>query len=100
MKRLNNRTFIKNFGKDYYSKQITNLIYVLIIVLFVLITKSINSKITKNIINIIEKNIYYEFTFKEDGKKVKDYIIKTADNSINSIEKFTKDIIKIKNNPK
>lgn len=89
---------MKKIGNDFYSRQIKNLLYVLVITFFVLITKLINTNATNKIISIIEKNIYYNFSVKEDGKKAKDYIVKAAYNSINSIEDFTKDILKTKSN--
>ncbi len=56
-----------------YKKQINKLFYMLIILVLILILKKINNKLTSNVIQIINKGINYEFSIKEDGKKILDY---------------------------
>ena len=76
MKRLSSiKRHIHKYGKDYYQRQINNIIYVLVILLVVLIIKLINTNTTNHIIKVIEKNIYYDFSLVEDGEKVKKYLI-------------------------
>lgn len=95
MKRLSsNKRHISKQSIDYFQKQINNIIYVLVILLVVLVIRLINTNTTNRIIKIIEKNINYEFSLAEDGKKAKNYLIKSADNSKNTIDKFTESIIK------
>lgn len=88
----NKRYFRLN--NNYYNRQLNKLMIVLFTLLIILIIKIINNKTTNNVIQIIEKNIYYDFSFKEDGKKVKDYILNTLDNSKDTIEKLALDISK------
>lgn len=82
-----NKNFLK-FNNSYYNKQVNRIIFVLITVLVILIVKAINHRSTNNIINIIEKNIYYDFSIKEDGKKVKDYLVKIIGGSKETIEEL------------
>ncbi len=88
-----NRNFIK-YGSGYWNRQINRMIVVLITLLIILVIKLINIKTTNNIIKIIEKNIYYDFSLKEDGKKVKDYLAKIVDSSKNTIEELTDQLSK------
>ncbi len=95
MKRLSsNKRHISKQSKDYFQKQINNIIYVLVILLVVLVIRLINTNTTNRIIKIIEENINYKFSLAEDGEKAKNYLIKSADNSKNTIDKLTKSIIK------
>lgn len=71
------------------GKVINKTIIVLIVLLSVLISKTINSKITSNVVNKIEKGIYYDFSFREDGKKIKDYVKKTVSGSKDKLEQIT-----------
>lgn len=82
------------FFKDIFdsNKIINKLIIVLFIVLLIMIVKVINTRPTNNIISFIERNIYYDFKIKEDGKKIGEYIVKLINNSKDSIEKFTVEI--------
>lgn len=89
---INKRYFRSN--NYYYNKQLNRIMLVLFTLLIILITKIINNKTTNSVIQIIEKNIYYDFSFKEDGKKVKDYILKVLDDSKDTIEKLALDITK------
>ncbi|WMM23549.1 hypothetical protein RBU61_11355 [Tissierella sp. MB52-C2] len=82
----------KRYGnppKKYYNKQVNRLIFVLVTLLIVLLIKMMNTKITNDIINIIERNVYYEFSLKEDGRKVKEYLGKVVDISMEAIDELT-----------
>ena len=81
-------------SNNYYNKQLNRIMLVLFTLLIILIIKMINNKTTNSVIQIIEKNIYYDFSFKEDGKKAKDYILKALDDSKDTIEKLSLDITK------
>lgn len=83
-----NRNFFR-YKNGYYNKQINRIIFVLITLIVILVIKILNNKTSKSIINIIEKNIYYDFNLKEDGKKVKDYLAKVVDISKDKIEELT-----------
>lgn len=85
--KVNRNFFIYKNG--YYNKQINRIIFVLITLIIILVIKILNNKTSKSIINIIEKNIYYDFNLKEDGKKVKDYLAKVVDISKDKIEELT-----------
>lgn len=85
--KVNRNFFIYKNG--YYNKQINRIIFVLITLIVILVIKILNNKTSKSIINIIEKNIYYDFNLKEDGKKVKDYLAKVVDISKDKIEELT-----------
>lgn len=94
MKRFNiDKNAINRYGKIYFNRQINRIILVLVVLLVVLVAKIVNTKVTNNFIQAIEKNIYYEFSLKEDGKKVKDYFIKTVGDSKVVIEELAKEII-------
>lgn len=94
MKRFNiNKNLLNKIGKSYFDRQISRIITVLVILLVVLVVKLINTNTTNYIIQTLEKNIYHKFSLKEDGGKVKDYLLKTVDSSKIAIEEFTKEII-------
>lgn len=80
--------------KDIFNsnKIINKLIISLTIVLLVALAKSINTEPTNNIVDFIERNIYYDFSVKEDGKKIGEYVIKFLNGSKANIEKFTVEI--------
>ena len=75
------------------DKIISKLIMVLFIVLFVLIIKVINTKPTNKLVSFIERDIYYDFSIKDDGEKVGKYFVKFINNSKENFEKFTVEII-------
>ncbi|MBU5311214.1 hypothetical protein KQI38_04185 [Tissierella carlieri] len=85
--KLNKNLF--KYSNGYYNKLISRMIFVLVTLLIILAIKMMNTKTTNNIIKIIEKNIYYDFSLKEDGKKVKDYLVKVVVDSKDTIEEFT-----------
>jgi len=79
---------------NYYNKLINRVIIVLILLIIILVIKVVNSKTTNNIIKIIEKNIYYDFTLKKDGIVVKEYFVKAIDISKDRFYQFTDEIIR------
>ena len=74
---------------SYYNKLISRVILVLVTLLVILIIKTINTKTTNNIIQIIEKNIYYDFNWKEDGEKARKYLKGIFVDTMESIETFS-----------
>lgn len=89
IKRRNTNTILRMFNLD---KAINKTIIVLFILLSVLIMKTINSKPTKTIVSKIKDGIYYEFSFKEDGKKIQKYMAKLMNGSKDKFEEFTVEI--------
>lgn len=82
------------FLKDIFNtnKIINKLIITLSIILFIMITKSLNIKATNNIVSFIEKGIYYDFSIKEDGQEIGKYLMRFLNNSKENIEKLTVEI--------
>lgn len=80
--------------KDIFdsNKIIKRLIIVLSIVLFIMIAKAVNIKSTNNLVSFIERNIYYDFSIKEDGKRIGKDLVNFLNNSKDNIEKFTVEI--------
>lgn len=74
-----------------YNRQLNNVILVLLILIIILIIKMLNNSTSKNIIEIIEKNIYYKFSWKDDGERAMEYMTK-----IMGITKKTMETINIK----
>lgn len=70
------------------SRQLNNLIVVLVILITILVVKMINYSTSNNIIEIIEKNIYHDFSWEQDGKRVAEYMKKFMGNTKRSIETF------------
>ncbi|WP_077366951.1 murein hydrolase activator EnvC family protein [Anaerosalibacter sp. Marseille-P3206] len=62
------RYFYKD--KRYYKKLLNRIIIVLIILLIVVVFRKISSTFTDNVIRIIKNGTSYEFSIKEDGKKI------------------------------
>lgn len=89
-----NWNFVNRFGRQYYSKQINRIIFVLVILLIVLVLKLMDTKATNSIVSILERNVYYNFSIKEDGIKAKTYLKERLDSSKITVEEFTKEIIK------
>lgn len=77
---------------NIYNRQLNKIIVVLSILIIILIIKTINSSTSNNIIEIIEKNIYYSFSWKRDGKKVTEYMKNIIENTMESIEVFNIEI--------
>lgn len=75
-------------NNSLYSRQLNKVIFVLITLILIFIIKTINTKTSNDIIQIIEKNIYYDFSWKNDGKKATDYMKKLVGSTKNSIEIF------------
>lgn len=87
---------IKNFFRKrfYYKRQLKRFICILIILSLILILKMINNKLTSNVIQIINKGINYEFSIKEDSKRVLNYSKKLLELSEKTLE-----ALNIKNKP-
>ncbi len=70
-----NNKIILNFIKRRFSlrKQLASIIGVIIILLFLLLLKMLNTSITENIIQIVESSINYEFNLKKDGQTILKY---------------------------
>ena len=88
-----NKRYFKS-PNNYYNKQINRLVFVLITLLIILLIKMMNTGITNDIINIIEKNVNYEFSLKKDGERVKEYLVKVVDISMETIEGLTGQLYK------
>ncbi|QQY80427.1 murein DD-endopeptidase MepM/ murein hydrolase activator NlpD [Keratinibaculum paraultunense] len=86
----------KNFLRKrfHYKRQLKRFICILIILSLILVLKVINNKLTSNIIQIINKGINYEFSIKEDGKKILNYSKKLLELSGKTLE-----ALNIKNKP-
>ena len=69
-----------------YNRQLNNIIVVLLILIIILIIKILNNSTSNNIIEIIEKNVYYEFNWKDDGERAIEYMTKIMGNTKKSIE--------------
>ncbi|MDR7857069.1 hypothetical protein [Tissierella sp.] len=88
IKRLNGEKRYFGFSNKYYNKLLNRIVFILFTLLIILIIKMVNNTTTNSIIKIIEKNIYYDFSLKEDGNKIKDYLIKAVDNSKDTLEEL------------
>ena len=69
-----------------YNRQLNNIILVLLILLIILIIKLFNNSTSNNIIDIIEKNIFYEFSWKSDGKRIIEHMTKVMGNTKKTVE--------------
>ena len=69
-----------------YNRQLNNIILVLLILIIILIIKMLNNGGSNNIIEIIEKNLYYKFSWKDDGERAIEYISKFIRNTKRTIE--------------
>ena len=78
-------------SKSIYRRQLDRVILVLMVLIIILVIKIINNKTTNNIIEIIEENIYYDFSWQDDGKEALGYINKIMNNAKDSIEVFNMD---------
>lgn len=72
-----------------YNRQLNNIIVVLLILLIILFIKLFNNGTSNDIIEIIEKNIYYEFRWKDDGERAIEYMTKVMGNTKKTIETFS-----------
>lgn len=90
-KRINYKKFYKD--KSFYKKQLNRLIAVIIILIILMLMKKINTKFTNDVIRIVNENINYEFSFKEDGKKMleKSKVALKLPEKIISVFKFNDD---------
>lgn len=90
-KRVNYKKFYKD--KSFYKKQLNKLIAAIVILIILILMKKINTKFTNNVIRIVNENINYEFSFKEDGKKIlkKSKVVLKLPEKIISVFKFDED---------
>lgn len=88
LRRNYNRYNTRPNYKGFYARLLNKIIIVLSILIIVLIIKTINNSTSNNMIEIIEKNIYYEFSWKSDGKRVVEYVRRVMGNTMESIEIF------------
>ncbi|WP_236909274.1 murein hydrolase activator EnvC family protein [Clostridium sp. Cult3] len=79
----------------HYKRQINKILYVLIILVFLLLLKRLNNSLTSNIIQIIDRGINHEFSFKKDGKKILDY-----SKGLLKLSEKTLEVLNIKNESK
>lgn len=92
IKRNYNKYKIGAKYNNFYSRQLNKVIIVLLVLIIILIIKAINNGTSNNIIEIIEKNIYYDFSWKNDGKWATEYIKKLIGDTMESIEVFNMQI--------
>ncbi len=95
IKRLNGEKRYFGLNNKYYNKLLNRIVFILCTLLIIFIIKIVNNTTTNNIIKIIEKNIYYDFSLKEDGDKIKDYLKKLVNNSMDTIEELNLKINKV-----
>ena len=95
IKRRNKNTILRILDLD---KAINKTIIVLCILLSVLIMKTINSKVTNNLVGKLESGIYYDFQLKRDAGKIKNYITEKIGSSKGRFEDFTIEIFNTLNN--
>jgi hypothetical protein len=74
--------------KKYYITLLYKSIFVLAILLVLLLIKKINSTCTNNVVEVIKRNINYEFNIVDDGKKIFYKAEDIFDNLIKSINVF------------
>ena len=65
-------------SKNFYKKQLNRIIICIIILAIILIFKKINTKFTNKSIEIIKDKMEYNFSIKDDGKKILDYCKKVG----------------------
>lgn len=80
----------KYFKKSYYMTLIYKSIFVLAILLVLLLIKKININSTNNIIEILRKNINYEFNIVDDGKKIYYKTQDIIDKSLKTVSVFNR----------
>lgn len=86
----NNKKSLK-YNSSFYNRQLNKITLVLIILIFIFTIKIMNTTRTKNIIEIIETNINYNFSLNSDGKRSLKYIKKLMVRTKDSIEIFNID---------
>lgn len=57
-------------NKRYYKKLVNRIVIVIIFILLMMTFKKISNSFSNNVIRIVKKCITYEFTIKEDGKRI------------------------------
>ena len=69
-----------------YNRQLNNIVVVLLILVIILIIKLFNNSTSNNIIELIENNIYYKLSWKDDGERAMEYMTKILGNTKKTIE--------------
>ncbi|NLK44686.1 MAG: hypothetical protein GX300_09870 [Tissierellia bacterium] len=87
---------LKKIFRGYLNRQVNRIIIVLIILIGIYIIKIANINATNTLLDIIERNIQYDFTFAEDRKIFKDTIVKIVNTSKVTIEELTESVVNIK----
>lgn len=85
-----NNKIITNFIKRRLNprRQLMNIIGVIIILLFLLILKLLNTSITNNVIQLVENSINYDFSLKKDGQAILNYSKKVLEFPERALEVF------------
>ena len=84
---------LKKILNLYFNKQVNRIIIVLIILLGIYIIKLVNINSTNRLLDLIEKNIYYNFSLVEDGRKLKDSLIKLVNTSKGRLEELAETMV-------
>lgn len=88
---FNNKLYWQKFAKVFLKKMLIALSILLILIFL----KKINYNKTNDLLEIVQKNIEYEFNLITDGKKVYTRTVNFIDNSLDSIGVFKEDSIKL-----
>lgn len=81
---------------NYFEKLIFKSIFVLIFLLILLLIKKVNLDGSNNLLEGLKKNLNYEFSLKEDGKKIYYKAKDIIDDSLESVGVFNSESIKYK----
>ncbi len=57
-------------NKRYYKKLLNRIIIVIVFILIIMTFKKISNSFSNNVIRVVKKCITYEFTIREDGKRI------------------------------
>lgn len=79
---------------NYFEKLIFKSIFVLIFLLVLLLVKKVNLDGTNNLLEGLKKNLNYEFSLKEDGKKIYNKAKDIIDDSLETVGVFNAESIK------
>lgn len=90
---LNNLTRILG-ARFHYKRQLNRIICVLAILVLLLLIKRLNTKISSNIIQIVDRSIHYRVNIREDGKAMVNFSKKLL-----KYPKKTLEVLNIGNNP-
>lgn len=79
---------LKNKNRDFFKRQLRNIIICIIIVLVIVIIKSINTKPTEEAIKIVRNTVNYTVDIKKDSAAALNFIKGFIDDTKNSISVF------------